>query len=49
MDSERALRVLQQHVIFRWYHPTSNDHFYTTDANGELAPTVGYRYEGAPF
>ena len=30
----------------RWYDPASDDHFYTTDPNGELAPASGYVSEG---
>ncbi|KAG0041403.1 hypothetical protein BGZ90_009877, partial [Linnemannia elongata] len=32
--------------LFRWFSPGSGDHFYTTDPNGEVAPSVGYNYEG---
>jgi hypothetical protein len=28
--------------LHRWYNHNSGDHFYTTDANGELAPQGGY-------
>jgi hypothetical protein len=30
----------------RWYSASANDHFYTTDPNGELAPGSGYANEG---
>jgi hypothetical protein len=36
-------------TIYRWWSPGANDHFYCSDAGGELAPIVGYGYEGAPF
>ncbi|HEY7571962.1 MAG TPA: S8 family serine peptidase [Nitrososphaeraceae archaeon] len=46
INCERALAMLMPHVIFRWYHPTLSDHFYTTDPSGENAPAAGYTYEG---
>lgn len=33
-------------AFYRWYHPGNNDHFYTTDKTGELAPKAGYKSEG---
>jgi hypothetical protein len=36
-------------LVFRWWNDSAGDHFYTTDASGELAPGCGYAYEGAPF
>jgi hypothetical protein len=33
-------------ALHRWWSGDSSDHFYTTDPNGELAPTSGYQYEG---
>jgi hypothetical protein len=34
-------------VVNRWWN--GRDHFYSTQAYGELAPDVGYTYEGSPF
>lgn len=36
-------------TVYRWWHGELADHFYTTDPNGELAPSHGYLFEGAPF
>ena len=33
-------------ALYRWYNSGNGDHFYTTDPNGELAPSSGYTYEG---
>ncbi|MDD1740056.1 MAG: hypothetical protein LUQ30_04360 [Methanothrix sp.] len=33
-------------ALYRWYNSGSGDHFYTTDATGEFAPTSGYVPEG---
>jgi hypothetical protein len=33
-------------ALYRWYRTQNGDHFYTTDASGELAPSSGYTYEG---
>jgi hypothetical protein len=35
--------------MHRWYNSKTNDHFYTTDKNGEAAPQAGYHKEGEPF
>jgi hypothetical protein len=35
---------MQLVAVRRWFK--AQDHFYTTDPNGELAPTLGYNYEG---
>ena len=32
--------------LYRWYHNSVYDHFYTTAPGGELAPGLGYNYEG---
>jgi len=32
--------------LHRWWHPERADHFYTTHPTGELAPHLGYEYEG---
>lgn len=35
--------------IYRWYHPTAGDHFYTKEVDGEFAPQLGYQNEGIGF
>ncbi|QHW24457.1 hypothetical protein GYN07_09000 [Rhizobium leguminosarum bv. viciae 248] len=35
--------------IYRWWNPSTTDHFYCQDAGGELAPIVGYVFEGTPW
>lgn len=35
--------------IYRWYHPSSGDHFYTADEGGEEAPKNGYKSEGTAW
>ncbi len=35
--------------IYRWWHPGFRDHFYCIDPGGEIAPDVGYVFEGAPW
>ncbi|WP_437935267.1 hypothetical protein [Sorangium sp. So ce341] len=38
------------HPVYRWWNGGSfGDHFYTTDHEGEIAPDVGYMYEGVGF
>ena len=32
--------------LFRWRHPETGDHFYTTSPSGERAPSSGYISEG---
>ena len=32
--------------LHAWIHPQNGLFFFTTDARGELAPALGYRYEG---
>ncbi|MBE3044373.1 hypothetical protein IMZ48_17760, partial [Candidatus Bathyarchaeota archaeon] len=34
--------------IYRWFNPSSGDHFYTTDKNGELGPPA-YKSEGVEW
>jgi hypothetical protein len=33
-------------ALYRWFNSKSHDHFYTTDPNGEAAPSHGYVFEG---
>jgi subtilisin family serine protease len=49
ISCQKSLAVFQPNVIFRWYNPELDDHFYTTDPSGENAPASGYLSEGAPF
>jgi subtilisin family serine protease len=49
VNATRAVATLKGGVVFRWWNGNIGDHFYTTDASGELAPPGGYLYEGAPF
>ncbi len=35
--------------VHRWFNPSTGHHFYTTDPQGELAPSAGYRSEGVGF
>ena len=49
INCESALELFLGGTIFRWYSAANTDHFYTADATGELAPSLGYTYEGAPF
>jgi hypothetical protein len=39
-------QTLKGGVVFRWWNGNIGDHFYTTDASGELAPSSGYQPEG---
>lgn len=36
-------------VVYRWRDQSNGDHFLTQDPSGELAPDLGYLYEGTPF
>ena len=40
-------RPVGDFIVYRWWN--GRDHFYTTHVYSELAPDVGYTYEGAPF
>lgn len=40
-------RPVGDFIVYRWWN--GRDHFYTTQVYSELAPDVGYTYEGAPF
>ena len=36
----------EYNTLYRWFSAETGDHFYTTDPSGELAPSMGYTYEG---
>jgi subtilisin family serine protease len=49
INAARAVRSLRNGTVFRFWNANTTDHFYTADANGELADAAGYTYEGAGF
>jgi hypothetical protein len=42
-----GVHPVDRFLVYRWQK--GRDHFYTCHVYGELAPDIGYNYEGAPF
>ncbi len=44
-----AVSGMVMRIVYRWWNSAGGDHFYTLDASGELAPSLGYAVDGPMF